>query len=162
MKCCAIWRRLVYADIGKGYLDRWCIDPLDPGCPKESPNHFPFCDLIPRFLQYAEQEGFEVPVDPDYLKRKKREVEGATNDTSRDLGTVRGTVEFPVKSFGNNTDSEEQRANGNDEIKGIENGNGVEVPDITGRAESTTEHPNIRRARTKKEKGWNLSFKFFL
>lgn len=58
------------AEIGKGYLDRYCIDPLDPECPVESPNHFAFCELIPRFLEYAERNGFEVPVDPEYRKKE--------------------------------------------------------------------------------------------
>ncbi|VDN02911.1 unnamed protein product [Thelazia callipaeda] len=64
------------ANIGKGYLDRWCIDPLDPNCPSRSPNHFAFCDLIPRFLEYAEKQGFEVPVDPEYLRREERKSNG--------------------------------------------------------------------------------------
>uniref|UniRef100_A0A0R3RKT7 SSD domain-containing protein n=1 Tax=Elaeophora elaphi TaxID=1147741 RepID=A0A0R3RKT7_9BILA len=58
------------ANIGRGYLDRWCIDPLNPECPAASPNHFAFCDLIPRFLDYATKQGFEVPVDPEYLRRE--------------------------------------------------------------------------------------------
>ncbi|OZC11766.1 hypothetical protein X798_00946 [Onchocerca flexuosa] len=59
------------ANIGRGYLDRWCIDPLNPECPTESPNHFAFCDLIPRFLEYARKQGFEVSVDPEYLRREE-------------------------------------------------------------------------------------------
>ncbi|VBB29733.1 unnamed protein product [Acanthocheilonema viteae] len=60
------------ANIGKGYLDRWCIDPLNPECPTGSPNHFAFCDLIPKFLEYAKKQAFEVPVDPEYLHREER------------------------------------------------------------------------------------------
>ncbi|MFH4980639.1 hypothetical protein AB6A40_007348 [Gnathostoma spinigerum] len=56
------------AQIGSGYLDRWCIDPLDHECPVEAPNHFRFCDLIPKFLSYAAEHNFEVPVDPEFLK----------------------------------------------------------------------------------------------
>lgn len=59
------------ADIGKGYLDRWCIDPLNADCPVYSPNHFPFCELIPRFLKYAEKNGINVEIDPDYLRREE-------------------------------------------------------------------------------------------
>ncbi|VDD89840.1 unnamed protein product [Enterobius vermicularis] len=60
------------AGIGKGYLDRWCIDPLDPDCPESSPNHFNFCKLIPRFLEYASRSGFEVPEDPEYMKWREK------------------------------------------------------------------------------------------
>ncbi|KAM3719701.1 Protein patched [Dirofilaria immitis] len=60
------------ANIGRGYLDRWCIDPLNPECPAGSPNHFAFCDLIPRFLEYAKKQGFEVLVDPEYLRREEK------------------------------------------------------------------------------------------
>ncbi|CAG9535046.1 unnamed protein product [Cercopithifilaria johnstoni] len=60
------------ANIGRGYLDRWCIDPLNPECPTRSPNHFAFCDLVPRFLEYSRKQGFEVPVDPEYLRREER------------------------------------------------------------------------------------------
>ncbi|EFO22028.1 hypothetical protein LOAG_06459 [Loa loa] len=59
------------ANIGRGYLDRWCIDPLNPECPIGSPNHFAFCDLIPRFLEYAKEKDFEIPVDPEYLHREE-------------------------------------------------------------------------------------------
>lgn len=54
-----------------GYLDRWCIDPLDPECPPEAPNHFRYCDLISKFLNYAKKNGLEVAVDPEYLKREE-------------------------------------------------------------------------------------------
>ncbi|VIO93378.1 Patched protein homolog 1, putative [Brugia malayi] len=60
------------ANIGRGYLDRWCIDPLNTECPTGSPNHFAFCDLIARFLEYAKKHGFEVPIDPEYLHREER------------------------------------------------------------------------------------------
>uniref|UniRef100_A0A0N5AWE3 SSD domain-containing protein n=1 Tax=Syphacia muris TaxID=451379 RepID=A0A0N5AWE3_9BILA len=76
------------ADIGKGYLDRWCIDPLDPDCPKAAPNHFNFCGLMQRFLSYAKKNGIHITeekhdsqpdedtMDFDFLfdSRKKRSI----------------------------------------------------------------------------------------
>ncbi|KAI6228220.1 Protein patched-like protein 1 [Aphelenchoides besseyi] len=38
--------------IGEGYLDRPCIDPLDPNCPKQSPNYFDSCPSMERFEEY--------------------------------------------------------------------------------------------------------------
>lgn len=32
--------------IGEGYLNRPCIDPLDPTCPKDSPNYYETCHAI--------------------------------------------------------------------------------------------------------------------
>ncbi|VDK82911.1 unnamed protein product [Litomosoides sigmodontis] len=40
-------------------------------CPTGSPNHFAFCDLISKFLEYSEKQGFEVPVDSEYLRREE-------------------------------------------------------------------------------------------
>ncbi|KAE9554217.1 hypothetical protein FO519_002581 [Halicephalobus sp. NKZ332] len=37
------------AGIGSAYLDRPCIDPLDPECPKESPNYFNRCIAMEKF-----------------------------------------------------------------------------------------------------------------
>ncbi|KAL3080175.1 hypothetical protein niasHS_013847 [Heterodera schachtii] len=40
--------------IGKGYLERLCIDPLDPACPPTAPNHYGgtvLCDAIRHFEQ---------------------------------------------------------------------------------------------------------------
>lgn len=62
---------IIQADIGKGYLDRWCIDPLDRNCPKDSPNHFPFCKYLPRFLEYAERNNFNVEIDPMYVRSEE-------------------------------------------------------------------------------------------
>ncbi|VDM41872.1 unnamed protein product [Toxocara canis] len=81
------------ADIGKGYLDRWCIDPLDAQCPRNAPNHFPFCDLIPRFLEYAERSGFEVPVDAEYLRDEEAKKKSSNNQFS--LFDFFGGSQFP-------------------------------------------------------------------
>lgn len=42
--------------IGLGYLDRPCIDPLDPTCPKMSPNYFDACPGIQRLEDHLMRE----------------------------------------------------------------------------------------------------------
>ncbi|CAG9539576.1 unnamed protein product, partial [Cercopithifilaria johnstoni] len=37
------------AGIGAAYLDRWCIDPLDPECPSSAPNAFDHCFALKKF-----------------------------------------------------------------------------------------------------------------
>ncbi|VDK43168.1 unnamed protein product [Anisakis simplex] len=78
------------ADIGKGYLDRWCIDPLDAQCPSDAPNHFPFCELLPRFLDYAERKGFEVPIDEEYLRDEEAKQKSADSEGFNFFGIFGG------------------------------------------------------------------------
>ncbi|CAD5211462.1 unnamed protein product [Bursaphelenchus okinawaensis] len=40
------------AGIGSAYLDRPCIDPLDPECPTEAPNHFDKCKAFEKFTTW--------------------------------------------------------------------------------------------------------------
>uniref|UniRef100_A0A0R3RWT3 SSD domain-containing protein n=1 Tax=Elaeophora elaphi TaxID=1147741 RepID=A0A0R3RWT3_9BILA len=37
------------AGVGAAYLDRWCIDPLDPECPSTAPNAFGYCSALKKF-----------------------------------------------------------------------------------------------------------------
>ncbi|KAI6171989.1 Protein patched-like protein 1 [Aphelenchoides besseyi] len=79
------------AGIGSAYLDRPCINPLDPGCPPDSPNYFNRCKAIQKFLvwnnalpeteQYKLEEEIEIknnaPSQIDFIGeiigRKKRQ-----------------------------------------------------------------------------------------
>ncbi|KAF8360665.1 ptc-1, partial [Pristionchus pacificus] len=77
------------AGIGKGYLDRPCIDPLDPECPRDAPNYFETCEsgLIDRWVEMMEKRGEKIELkkieefsifDMDFgslLNRKKRQAE---------------------------------------------------------------------------------------
>ncbi|GMT37320.1 hypothetical protein PFISCL1PPCAC_28617 [Pristionchus fissidentatus] len=77
------------AGIGKGYLDRPCIDPLDPECPRDSPNYFETCEsgIIDRWVELMEERGEEIELkktedfsifDMDFgnlFNRKKRQAE---------------------------------------------------------------------------------------
>ncbi|CAD5215815.1 unnamed protein product [Bursaphelenchus xylophilus] len=42
------------AGIGSAYLDRPCIDPLDPECPPEAPNNFNRCKAFEKFMIWNE------------------------------------------------------------------------------------------------------------
>ncbi|MCP9261301.1 Patched family protein [Dirofilaria immitis] len=48
------------AGVGSAYLDRWCIDPLDPECPPSSPNAFNHC----RALKKSQQIKLEAEATP--------------------------------------------------------------------------------------------------
>ncbi|KAK6034567.1 hypothetical protein COOONC_27927 [Cooperia oncophora] len=51
------------AGVGHGYLDRPCMNPLDPECPKMSPNYYDVCPLIDRFRSYAEKNNITLEAD---------------------------------------------------------------------------------------------------
>lgn len=40
------------AGIGSAYLDRPCINPLDPECPPTAPNHFNRCKALKKFMTW--------------------------------------------------------------------------------------------------------------
>ncbi|MFH4977149.1 hypothetical protein AB6A40_003858 [Gnathostoma spinigerum] len=40
------------AGIGAAYLDRWCIDPLDPECPDLAPNYYDRCSVLKKFQEW--------------------------------------------------------------------------------------------------------------
>lgn len=40
---------LLQAGVGSAYMDRWCIDPLDPECPATAPNAFDRCAAFKKF-----------------------------------------------------------------------------------------------------------------
>uniref|UniRef100_A0AC34QZV9 Uncharacterized protein n=1 Tax=Panagrolaimus sp. JU765 TaxID=591449 RepID=A0AC34QZV9_9BILA len=90
------------AGIGAAYLDRPCIDPLDPECPKTVPNYFDRCAALEKFdswnnnldptekvtlneeiVSTTAQEGLKLI--ENFLGRKKREtVEKVKNSTKDD------------------------------------------------------------------------------
>lgn len=43
------------AGIGSAYLDRPCIDPLDPDCPPTAPNYFDRCKALEKFVSWNEK-----------------------------------------------------------------------------------------------------------
>uniref|UniRef100_A0AC35U3X0 SSD domain-containing protein n=1 Tax=Rhabditophanes sp. KR3021 TaxID=114890 RepID=A0AC35U3X0_9BILA len=50
------------AGIGKAYLDRPCIDPLDPECPSTSPNYFDKCNALTKFNQWNDKKPMDEKV----------------------------------------------------------------------------------------------------
>ncbi|CAI4220957.1 unnamed protein product [Auanema sp. JU1783] len=48
------------AGLGHGYLDRPCMNPLDPECPKLAPNYYDICPYIERFFNYTQSKGIHI------------------------------------------------------------------------------------------------------
>ncbi|GMS82271.1 hypothetical protein PENTCL1PPCAC_4446, partial [Pristionchus entomophagus] len=107
------------AGIGKGYLDRPCIDPLDPECPRDAPNYFETCEsgLIDRWVEMMEERNETIQLkkfeefsifDMDFgslFNRKKRQAESlekaaeadeAVDPHHHDNSTRLESVEQPV------------------------------------------------------------------
>ncbi|VDN87332.1 unnamed protein product, partial [Brugia pahangi] len=61
------------AGIGAAYLDRWCIDPLDPECPATAPNAFDHCLAFKKFQTW----NMAMP------KNKQIELEAETISTDK-------------------------------------------------------------------------------
>ncbi|PIO65170.1 hypothetical protein TELCIR_13174 [Teladorsagia circumcincta] len=49
--------------VGHGYLDRPCMNPLDPECPKMSPNYYDVCPMLDRFRDYADKNNITLEAD---------------------------------------------------------------------------------------------------
>ncbi|WKX98089.1 hypothetical protein Q1695_013633 [Nippostrongylus brasiliensis] len=95
------------AGVGHGYLDRPCMNPLDPECPKMSPNYYDACPVLDRFRQFADRNNITLLADDfsndvyefDFLSlfnmgssrsRKKRNAEEmrSNNTESGDMMTL--------------------------------------------------------------------------
>uniref|UniRef100_F1KQC5 Protein patched 1 n=1 Tax=Ascaris suum TaxID=6253 RepID=F1KQC5_ASCSU len=143
------------ADIGKGYLDRWCIDPLDAECPRYAPNYFPFCDLIPRFLEYAKRSDFEVPIDPQYLKDEEEKMKRDNTQFNlfdffsgkkkRDVDRIKRTLEQtnPV-SLGGDSLASSITSSVNDKASMAEAPTSDMMSDVTGSLEDELQNPSSR------------------
>ncbi|CAJ0604808.1 unnamed protein product [Cylicocyclus nassatus] len=55
------------AGLGHGYLDRPCMNPLDPECPKLSPNYYDVCPMLGKFREYADNNNITLVPD-DFSK----------------------------------------------------------------------------------------------
>ncbi|KAH7680192.1 CRE-PTC-1 protein, partial [Aphelenchoides avenae] len=56
--------------IGEGYLNRPCIDPLNPDCPKKSPNYFDACPALGSFKRHLEAKNKSLE---DVLSEEKKD-----------------------------------------------------------------------------------------
>lgn len=63
------------AGIGQAYLDRPCINPLDPECPESAPNSFKRCQAFKQFDQWNKAQAVE---DQVVLEEEKAVVKAAT------------------------------------------------------------------------------------
>ncbi|WKX95323.1 hypothetical protein Q1695_012069 [Nippostrongylus brasiliensis] len=61
------------AGIGAAYLDRPCINPLDPDCPKDAPNYFDRCSALEKFNEWnmAKPDGEKVLLERKPLPTPK-------------------------------------------------------------------------------------------
>uniref|UniRef100_A0AC35U5J3 SSD domain-containing protein n=1 Tax=Rhabditophanes sp. KR3021 TaxID=114890 RepID=A0AC35U5J3_9BILA len=78
--------------IGKGYLDRPCIDPMDPECPRHSPNYYDSC---PAFTIYEDEIKLAGKSIDDYLVRKEIK---ESEDMFAALGCIFGGCESSSKN----------------------------------------------------------------
>ncbi|KAI6242632.1 Protein patched-like protein 1 [Aphelenchoides fujianensis] len=62
--------------IDEGYLNRPCINPLDPACPKQAPNHYDACPGMLRFEQHLKRR----EQDPRPVDNSKGGKSGEMND----------------------------------------------------------------------------------
>lgn len=59
--------------IDKGYLNRPCIDPLDPDCPKDSPNYYDACLGMKRLEEHLLKENKTLDSVLEAEKSQKKE-----------------------------------------------------------------------------------------
>lgn len=59
--------------IGRGYLDRPCIDPLDPTCPKTSPNYYNACPAIQLFEKHLKKQNRTIESVLEAEEERKEE-----------------------------------------------------------------------------------------
>ncbi|ETN74205.1 patched family protein [Necator americanus] len=98
------------AGLGHGYLDRPCMNPLDPECPKMSPNYYDVCPLLAKFREHANNNNITmVPDDFSHdvyefdlfsmfniggrRRRRRRSIDGVTIDED---ALNRNETEIPV------------------------------------------------------------------
>ncbi|KHJ88411.1 hypothetical protein OESDEN_11796 [Oesophagostomum dentatum] len=79
------------AGIGAAYLDRPCIDPLDPECPKTTPNYFDKCSALEKFNEWnmAKDDAEKVGLKKKELP-KEDDMDGPSKLTESLLGEIFG------------------------------------------------------------------------
>lgn len=75
------------AGIGAAYLDRWCIDPLDPECPSTAPNAFNHCLAFKKFQAWnlAMPENERIILQAEATPIYKSESQDATLQILEDI-----------------------------------------------------------------------------
>ncbi|VDM92623.1 unnamed protein product, partial [Litomosoides sigmodontis] len=77
------------AGIGAAYLDRWCIDPLDPECPATAPNAFNYCSAFNKFQHWnvAKPKNEQIVLETEVIAVDKSD---SHDDTMQILDDIFG------------------------------------------------------------------------
>ena len=51
--------------LGHGYMDRPCIDPLDPDCPPSAPNFYDICPVIDLVLNFTKEQNATLEAEKE-------------------------------------------------------------------------------------------------
>lgn len=80
------------AGIGAAYLDRPCINPLDPECPKDAPNYFDRCSALEKFMEWnmAKADAEKIKLERKPLPSKKDQGDSVTKITESIINDLFG------------------------------------------------------------------------
>ncbi|PIO70402.1 hypothetical protein TELCIR_07743 [Teladorsagia circumcincta] len=80
------------AGIGAAYTDRPCIEPLDPECPKTSPNYFDRCTAMEKFNEWnmAKPDSEKIQLERKPYQEKKEERDSAAQLTETIINDIFG------------------------------------------------------------------------
>lgn len=75
------------AGIGAAYLDRWCIDPLDPECPATAPNAFNYCSALRKFQDWnmAKPKNEQIVLEMEVIPVDKSDSQDDTMQILEDI-----------------------------------------------------------------------------
>ncbi|XGW07497.1 hypothetical protein V3C99_010569 [Haemonchus contortus] len=98
------------AGIGAAYLDRPCIDPLDPECPKTAPNYFDRCAALEKFNEWnmAKPDAEKIQLERKPLPDKDGDEDGALQITETILNDIFGISGRKKRDTTNTKDSKEK------------------------------------------------------
>ncbi|KAK6031129.1 hypothetical protein OSTOST_02720 [Ostertagia ostertagi] len=80
------------AGIGAAYTDRPCIEPLDPECPKTSPNYFDRCTAMEKFNEWnmAKPDAEKIQLERKPYQEKKEDPDSAAQLTETIINDIFG------------------------------------------------------------------------
>uniref|UniRef100_A0A0N5AYX8 SSD domain-containing protein n=1 Tax=Syphacia muris TaxID=451379 RepID=A0A0N5AYX8_9BILA len=102
------------AGIGSAYLDRWCIDPLDPECPSSSPNAFDACSALKKFQTWnsAKPMDTQIHLEAEPLPKEDSLMDGSIFQKLIGGRRKRQVTENPLNE--NHTSADDYYAYGDD------------------------------------------------
>ncbi|KAK6037427.1 hypothetical protein COOONC_25067 [Cooperia oncophora] len=96
------------AGIGAAYLDRPCIDPLDPECPKTAPNYYDRCNAMEKFNEWnmAKPDSEKIQLERKPLPETKSQQDGPSHLTESILNDIFGRKKRDTTATKKPTNSE--------------------------------------------------------